>query len=609
MRRKSNSSRSVWLRYGVAVIASAAAVWVSSLVWPLFRGIPFMPAFLAIFVAGWFGGGGPSLLAVALSAAGIDFLFYRPAFSLRLEDPYDALRLGVFVVAGSLGSLLFRQLWATRRRQSELIEETERAREAAEAARRETDQILASITDGFCALDREFRYRYVNRQGEKIMRRSREELLGRSALEAPPLGEAGIAALRRAMEEGETSHAQAFDENGRRWIAADIYPAPEGAAVLFRDITDRKQAQEGLQRLAAIVESSEDSIISKDLHGVITSWNAGAERLFGYSAAEILGKPVSVLMPPEQAREMDVILERIRRGERVEHFETVRVKKNGEKVPVSLTISPIKDTAGNVIGASKIARDITERRKSEAERERLYREAQEAARVREDFLAMAGHELRTPLTTLQFHFHTLRRRLAAGEPERASDVVERARAQLERLVRLTEEILDVTRITSGRLALERDETDLAEVVWEVAERHRDAAHRAGCDIRIEAQAGATGLWDRSRLDQVATNLLSNAVKFGKGKPIEIRVEPDTTGARLTVRDHGIGISPEDQSKIFERFERAVSRRSYGGMGLGLWISRQIVDAHGGTIEVMSEPGQGSTFRVELPRHTPKGAEG
>ena len=437
-----------------------------------------MPAFLAVFLAGWFGGAGASLLTVITCAIGIDYFFLSPAFSLRLSDPYDAARILLFVASGAIISLVFRDL----------------AR-----ARRERERLL---------------------------------------------GDAG-------------------------W-------------------------------LAAIVESSEDAIIGKTLDGVITSWNAGAERLFGYTAPEVIGKPVSILMPPGH-QDMGAILDGIRRGERVEPFETVRVRKNGETVPISLSVSPIKDSSGRVIGAAKIARDISEQKRTEAERDRLYKEAREATRVREEFLSMAGHELRTPLTSLQFQLHSLRKRLESGESQKALDLLGRTAAQVERLGRLTEELLDVTRITSGRLALEPEETDLGQLVGEVAERWKDTARRAGCELRIDAPRGVTGLWDRSRLDQVATNLISNAIKFGGGKPIEIRVEPDTDRVQLIVRDYGIGISPEDQARIFDRFERAVSKQSYGGIGLGLWIARQIVDAHGGRIEVASESGQGSTFRVELPK--------
>jgi PAS domain S-box-containing protein len=390
---------------------------------------------------------------------------------------------------------------------------------------------------------------------------------------------------------------------GRQTGATDQVenPKPNPDPPRASRVQDFASAESERYRLAAIVESSEDAIISKNLHGIITSWNAGAERLFGYTADEIIGQPISRLMPDDHRDDMMVILGKIRRGQSFKHFETVRVKKNGEVIPVSLSVSPIRDGTGRVVGAAKIARDISEQRRNQAERERLYKEAQEAARAREEFLSVAGHEMRTPLTSLQFQLHLVQKRLESGQPEKAVEGLVRASAQLQRLSRLTEELLDVTRITAGRLTLELEEVDLGELVAEIAERLGESVARTGSELRIVAPSGVTGLWDRSRLEQVATNLLSNAVKFGGGKPITVGVESDAGGARLTVRDEGIGISSADQTRIFERFERAVSKQSYGGLGLGLWISQQIVAAHGGRIHVESEPGEGSTFRVDLPR--------
>jgi signal transduction histidine kinase len=168
------------------------------------------------------------------------------------------------------------------------------------------------------------------------------------------------------------------------------------------------------------------------------------------------------------------------------------------------------------------------------------------------------------------------------------------------LVRLTEDLHEVGRINAGRLSLDPEPTDLGEVVAEVVNRLEETAKRAGCSIGIRADEPVVGLWDRSRIDQVVTNLLMNALNFGRGRPVEVSVGAKDGTALLTVRDHGIGVSPENQSRIFERFERAVSERSYRGIGLGLWITRQIVDAHGGSIGVESEPGKGATFRVQLP---------
>jgi signal transduction histidine kinase/CHASE3 domain sensor protein len=234
----------------------------------------------------------------------------------------------------------------------------------------------------------------------------------------------------------------------------------------------------------------------------------------------------------------------------------------------------------------------------------LFREAREAVGARDDFLSIASHELKTPVTTLQLQIQSLLRRAEVDPSHAAQASVERLAAadrQVIRLTKLINELLDISRITGKGLELELEPVDLAAVVRDVVARNDEELKRARCQIRLELEPSPSGTWDRMRVEQIVTNFLSNAIKYGAGRPIDIRVDGDENAARLTVRDRGIGIRPEHQARIFQRFERAVSKSDYGGFGLGLWIVRQIVDAHGGEIHVTSAPGQGSAFTVELPR--------
>ncbi len=351
------------------------------------------------------------------------------------------------------------------------------------------------------------------------------------------------------------------------------------------------------RRFEAIVESSDDAIISKALDGTITSWNPAAERLFGYTADEIVGKPISVLMPAERHDDMESILGRIRRGERVDHYETVRVSKTGRKISVSLSVSPVKDASGRIVGAAKIARDISGRKEAEAERERLLREAQQGVQLRDIFLSVAGHELRTPLNALKLQLYNLEQRLTAL-PERG--MVEKAQKEVDRLASLANRLLDVARLAAGGFSMAPASMDLVELVREVAARMQEDAATAGSPIRISAPVAVVGTWDRDGLDQVVTNLLSNAIKFGRGHPIDVIVETRSDLAGVRVRDRGIGVAPADRERIFERFERGVSDRSFGGLGLGLWIARQIVSAHRGRIGVDIPDEPGAEFFFWLP---------
>ena len=377
-----------------------------------------------------------------------------------------------------------------------------------------------------------------------------------------------------------------------------------GASEIARDITRTKRLERDARHFAAIVASSDDAIVSKDLDSIVTSWNAAAERMFGYSAAEIIGQSVRVIIPDERQHEEDDVLTRIRAGWRIEHFETIRRAKDGTLVPVSLTISPIRNERGVVIGASKIARDITARIRADEERLRLLESARSANRLKDEFLATLSHELRTPLNAIVGYSRMLQGgMMTSGEKQRgALDTLVRNAASLTQIV---EDVLDVSRIVSGKLRMNVEPVDLSRIAREAAETSQPAADAKG--IRLDVVGDPEGVLvtgDPDRLRQVLWNLCSNAVKFSeRGGRVEVRVKCVNAQAEVTVADTGIGIQPAFLPHLFERFSQADAgaSRLQGGLGLGLAISRHLVELHGGRISAQSEgPGRGSTFRIELP---------
>ncbi|MFN7135517.1 MAG: sensor histidine kinase, partial [Myxococcales bacterium] len=250
-----------------------------------------------------------------------------------------------------------------------------------------------------------------------------------------------------------------------------------------------------------------------------------------------------------------------------------------------------------------LAEDLARRAAVAVDNARLFNDAREAVHARDEFLSIASHELRTPLTALQLHLQGLLRKLAAAEdaPPWVEGKLRTAQRQTERLSGLVDSLLDVARISTGRMKLQPEAFHLVEAVNEVQSRFAEQLARAGCELKVQVEGDAAGHWDRLRIEQVITNLLSNAVKYAPGKPIEVTVGGSGDWVTVTVTDHGMGIPSDAVPRIFDRFERAVSSRSYGGLGLGLYISRQIVEAHGGSIDVRTGEGEGTTFVVRLPR--------
>ena len=497
------------------------------------------------------------------------------------------------------------------------------------------------------------------------------------------------------------------------------------------EITNLKTPELAQYWLSAIIESAEDAIISKTLDGIITSWNKAAERIFGYKAEEVIGKPVTILIPEGHLNEEPTILARLRAGDRIEHYETVRMRKDGTHIDISLTVSPIRGPKGEIVGASKIARDVTDqkrarrqldeanarlklalaasrlgdwawdaktnmvalsdvacqildvprgsritrsqwqnlvhaedrermnaavenalaehgdyeveyritrtdgseswisgrgrgiyadddgtvlgmlgfvqditnRKASEVENERLYRQAEESGRLKEEFLATISHELRTPLSAILGWARMLRLgQLSEEHTAKALDTIERnARAQAQ----LVDDLLDVSRIMTGKLRMDVRPSDPNAFIDAAVEAVRPAAEAKGVRVQKVMDTGAVSIpGDPVRLQQVVWNLLSNAIKFTpRGGRVQIRSERVNSHLEIVVTDTGQGIAPDFLPHVFDRFRQADQKtsRQHGGMGLGLAIVRHLVELHGGTVSAASEgEGQGATFTVVLP---------
>jgi PAS domain S-box-containing protein len=368
-----------------------------------------------------------------------------------------------------------------------------------------------------------------------------------------------------------------------------------GASKIARDISKQRTLERASLRLAAIVDSAEDAIVSKDLNGIVQTWNGGAERMFGYTAEEMIGRSITTIIPPDRLHEEDRVLSRIRAGLGIDHFETVRQRKDGSLIEISLSVSPIRTPSGTIIGASKIARDITEQRQ-------LARAAEEANRVKDEFLATLSHELRTPLNAVLGYTHMLRmKEFDLAVRDRAIDVIER---NVHVLSQLVSDLLDVSSIVSGKVRLTFAPCDLRDILNAAVDVIRPAADTKGVTLRVQlAESRPPVQCDPDRLQQVFWNLMSNAVKFTpRGGQIHVGLATHDGTAEVKVTDTGIGIPRESLPYVFHRFWQGEGGgRQLGGLGLGLALARHFVELHGGTISVASEgEGKGATFIVLLP---------
>jgi PAS domain S-box-containing protein len=541
---------------------------------------------------------------------------------------------------------------------------------------------------------------------------TREQLLGHELWQIGLFTdrEANLQALRELQEKGFIRYETVLlhTKNGQRReveFVSNLYQE-KGHKIIqcsIRDITERKRAEEALLHLAAIVESSDDAILSKNLEGIITSWNAAAERIYGYRAEEMVGKPVTLLFAPDRQDEFTQIMAHIRRGERVDHYETTRVRKDGTFLTVSVTVSPIKDSTGTINGASAIARDITEHKRLEAKFRRLFdsnligvfvsdfagtfldaneafldllgytREellagtmqpdalipsefhylsqnavkalqetgasgtyekeylhksgrripvlvavtrieqtetcigfvldisaSKELDKRKDEFISMASHELKTPITSLKGFLGLLQRRLPIQADEKALHYLARMDAQVNKLTKLINDLLDLSKMQAGQLDYREERFDLDALVQEIVENVQETTQTH--HLLLEGQTQAEVFGDHDRIGQVLINLLNNAIKYSpQADRVLIHVAKSQNMALVSVQDFGIGIAKEHQHKIFERFYQVTDaeEKTYPGLGIGLYISCEIVKRHGGQVWVESKKGKGATFHFTL----------
>ncbi|HSE31775.1 MAG TPA: PAS domain S-box protein [Pyrinomonadaceae bacterium] len=608
--------------------------------------------------------------------------------------------------------------------------------QALRASRARISRILESITDLYFSIDKEWRFVDINRQAELRFGKTRDELIGKVIWKLFPTSADSplYESFLKANEKNVPVHSEvAWTAFPNTWFEAHLYPSQSGLSVYLRDITERKDAEASRRFLASIVESSEDAIVSKDLNGIISTWNRGAQQLFGYTADEVIGKPITILIPEGRFNEEPAILSRIRSGRAVEHYETKRKRKDGTLIDISLSVSPIRDESGVIIAAAKIARniteqkraqeaiqfqaslldaveeavvatdlngritywnsfaehlygwtsqevmgadivevvpalsskdhaalimeqlregqswsgemivqrrdgseflaaitdspifsekgeligvvgvsfDVTEAKRAEAERQRLLEseqlarlEAEAANRLKDEFLATLSHELRNPLNVVIGYAEILRR----GEETKnsfvgkAAEVIRRnALAQSQ----LVSDLLDLSRLQMGKLAIARQSVSLSTIVGDAIETVRTEAEAKNISLKLIAPKESLVVdGDPVRLGQIVWNLLNNAVKFTPtGGDITISLSENADEAILRVADTGQGIPPEFLPHVFEIFRQAdaSSSRRQGGLGIGLALVKQLAELHGGGVKAESEgAGKGSRFTVWLP---------
>jgi PAS domain S-box-containing protein len=372
--------------------------------------------------------------------------------------------------------------------------------------------------------------------------------------------------------------------------------------VVAAEITERTRRLESRARLAALVESSDDAIIGESLDGMIESWNAGATRLYGYSDTEAIGRHISMLAPPDRIGEIAQLAARLERGESLTHYDTVRVRKDGVRVDVSFSLSPIRNGAGRIIGASTIARDIGDRLRAQYAVEQARVQAEELARLRADFVTSVSHELRTPLTSIVGYIDLLLTKWDEIPESTRLDFAQRIAGAAHRQVRLVEDLLLISRLEGQLPPPQREAVEMYPLLQQVARETQGSYH--GQHIEMAGPQDLAVLADPVRVTQIMANLFDNAAKYSpEGCPVHVSWQREGDSVAIHVRDQGAGISERSQAMLFTRFGRVPESRmraGHVGTGLGLFLARRLAQLMGGTLDLEGSSPTGSTFTLRLP---------
>ena len=632
------SKAKLWSHVGGPLLAAGAASAIELLSRGPFK-IPNPPAFLLLIVvfSAFIGGVRSGLITALIAWLYFVYFFSTPGQPL-LYTAENLRRVIVWAVTTPTMAIMVGILQRRAERAFQISQENAVLTEQV-AERKRTEQslkqsearnaaVLRGALDCIITMDQKGRVLEFNPAAEATFAYGRDDVLGRELGELiipPGLRDHHRRGLAHYLATGESPILNKRIEITAARATGEEFPVeltvirdPSSDPPVFtgfvRDITARKRAEEAREQLAAIVESSDDAILGKTLDGIILSWNLGAERMYGYRAGEVVGQPVSLLAPPDRADEAPSILERVKRGAGVEHHETVRVRKDGTRIDVALTVSPIKDAAGSIIGASTIARDITERKQAEREIRTLNRELEERVRQRtaqleaanqelEAFAYSAAHDLRAPLITIGGFSRMLIEDHASSLPDQAQRYLHEVDQSAQKMSNLINDLLAFSRL--GRQPIKEQPVSLADVARQALAELNGG--RAGWEASVRIGDLPPCRADPALLKQVLVNLLSNAQKFSRRRAeavIEVgwrRDLDDPTHRAYFVKDNGAGFDMRHADKLFRVFQRLHRAEDYEGTGIGLAIVQRIIKRHGGRVWAEGEPEKGATFYFTLPR--------